>query len=192
MGEDRLPHDTCLRPCFQHHTCCPYSTRWSCCDGSGSVLKCFTEFFKGAWPRHKVLFTCAGGKLPRPVGWMELLGRSCAFQGGPSVILSMWFLHRVPLGMRHSERGWLLHVAAANSPYPVSCSPLWPVCHLGHVQKRCQIRPQCRSQILNSRVWTNTAGASGLDWEDPLQQETVTYSSILAWRILWTEEPGGL
>ena len=29
-------------------------------------------------------------------------------------------------------------------------------------------------------------------WEDPLQKEVATYSSILAWRILWTEEPGRL
>ena len=28
--------------------------------------------------------------------------------------------------------------------------------------------------------------------EDPLEKEMVTYSSILAWRIPWTKEPGGL
>ena len=31
-----------------------------------------------------------------------------------------------------------------------------------------------------------------LGWEDPLEEETATHSSILAWRIPWTEEPGGL
>ena len=31
-----------------------------------------------------------------------------------------------------------------------------------------------------------------LGWEDPLEKETATHSSILAWRISWTEEPGGL
>ena len=31
-----------------------------------------------------------------------------------------------------------------------------------------------------------------LGWEDPLEKETKTRSSILAWRIPWTEEPGGL
>ena len=31
-----------------------------------------------------------------------------------------------------------------------------------------------------------------LDKEDPLEKGMATYSSILAWRILWTEEPGGL
>ena len=31
-----------------------------------------------------------------------------------------------------------------------------------------------------------------LDWEDPLEEEMATHHSILAWRIPWTEEPGGL
>ena len=31
-----------------------------------------------------------------------------------------------------------------------------------------------------------------LDWEDPLEKEMATPSSILAWKIPWTEEPGGL
>ena len=31
-----------------------------------------------------------------------------------------------------------------------------------------------------------------LDWEDPLEKEMATHSNILAWRIVWTEEPGRL
>ena len=31
-----------------------------------------------------------------------------------------------------------------------------------------------------------------LDQKDPLEKGMATHSSILAWRILWTEEPGGL
>ena len=31
-----------------------------------------------------------------------------------------------------------------------------------------------------------------LGWEDPLEKEMVTHSSILAWRIPWTEKPGKL
>ena len=31
-----------------------------------------------------------------------------------------------------------------------------------------------------------------LGWEDPVEEGTATHSSILAWRIPWTEEPGGL
>ena len=39
-----------------------------------------------------------------------------------------------------------------------------------------------------------SAGDPGsiLGWEDPLEKEMVTHSSILAWKISWTEEPGGL
>ena len=36
-----------------------------------------------------------------------------------------------------------------------------------------------------TQVWS-------LGWEDSLQEGMVTVSSILAWRIPWTEEPGGL
>ena len=31
-----------------------------------------------------------------------------------------------------------------------------------------------------------------LGWEDPLEEEMATHSSILAWKIPWTEEPGKL
>ena len=31
-----------------------------------------------------------------------------------------------------------------------------------------------------------------LSWEDPLEEGMATHSSILAWRIPWTEEPGRL
>ena len=31
-----------------------------------------------------------------------------------------------------------------------------------------------------------------LGWEGPLEKEMATHSSSLAWRVPWTEEPGGL
>ena len=30
-----------------------------------------------------------------------------------------------------------------------------------------------------------------LSWEDPLEEKMATHSSIIAWRIPWTKEPGG-
>ena len=36
-------------------------------------------------------------------------------------------------------------------------------------------------------TWVQSLGG-----EDPLEKEMATHSSILAWRVLWTEEPGGL
>ena len=35
-------------------------------------------------------------------------------------------------------------------------------------------------------------GKESLDWEDPLEKGMAVHCSILAWRIPWTEEPGGL
>ena len=41
---------------------------------------------------------------------------------------------------------------------------------------------------------TYSAGdlSSIMGWEDPLEKEMVTHFTILAWRIPWTKEPGGL
>ena len=36
-------------------------------------------------------------------------------------------------------------------------------------------------------MWVQT-----LDWEGPLEKKMLIYSGILAWRILWKEEPGKL
>jgi len=38
-------------------------------------------------------------------------------------------------------------------------------------------------ELQEMRVWS-------LGWEDPLEEDMATHSSILAWRIPWTEEPG--
>ena len=39
---------------------------------------------------------------------------------------------------------------------------------------------------------TQETQVQSLGWEDPLEEEMATCSSILAWEIPWTEEPGGL
>ena len=46
----------------------------------------------------------------------------------------------------------------------------------------------------DSKESTCNAGDAGsiLGWEDPLEEGIATHSSITAWRIPWTEEPGGL
>ena len=35
-------------------------------------------------------------------------------------------------------------------------------------------------------------GVQSLGWDDPLEKEMETHSSILAWKTLWMEESGGL
>jgi len=39
---------------------------------------------------------------------------------------------------------------------------------------------------------TQKTWVPSLGWEDPLEEDMATHSSILAWRIPWTEEPRGL
>ena len=41
-------------------------------------------------------------------------------------------------------------------------------------------------------MWETWVLVRSLGQEDPLQKEMATHSSILAWDIPWTEEPGGL
>ena len=39
---------------------------------------------------------------------------------------------------------------------------------------------------------TEEMWVQSLGWEDPLEEEMAVHSSNLAWKIPWTEEPGGL
>ena len=46
--------------------------------------------------------------------------------------------------------------------------------------------------MVNSLPAIQEAQVESLGWEDPLEKEMATHSSILAWRIPWAEEPGEL
>ena len=48
------------------------------------------------------------------------------------------------------------------------------------------------SQMVKNLPAMREIQVQSLGQEDPLEKEMATHSSILAWRILWTEEPGGL
>ena len=48
------------------------------------------------------------------------------------------------------------------------------------------------AQIVKNLLAMQETCVQSLDREDSLEKEMATHSSILAWRILWTEEPGGL
>ena len=48
------------------------------------------------------------------------------------------------------------------------------------------------AQMIKNLPATWETRIQSLGQEDPLEKEMTTHSSILAWRILWTEEPGGL
>ena len=53
-------------------------------------------------------------------------------------------------------------------------------------------KPSHNESFSNSHERDTEDAGLILGQEDPLEEEMVTHSSILAWRIPWTEEPGGL
>ena len=57
--------------------------------------------------------------------------------------------------------------------------------YLGWTPQWCSLVVKNLPAVQKTWVWF-------LDLEDPLEKERANHSSILAWKILWTEEPGGL
>ena len=48
------------------------------------------------------------------------------------------------------------------------------------------------AQMIKNAPTVQETWARSLDQEDPLEKGRATHSTILTWRIPWTEEPGGL
>ena len=48
------------------------------------------------------------------------------------------------------------------------------------------------TQMVKNLLAAQETGVRSLDQEDPLEKKMAIHSSVLAWRIPWTEEPGGL
>ena len=56
-----------------------------------------------------------------------------------------------------------------------------------HIQRASLVAQTVKSPSAMQETWVRSPG-----WEDPLEKGMAAHSSILAWRIPWTEEPGGL
>ena len=52
--------------------------------------------------------------------------------------------------------------------------------------------PSLVAQMVKNLPTVQETEVRSLGWKDPLEKEMATHSSILAWRIPWTEEPSGL
>ena len=57
----------------------------------------------------------------------------------------------------------------------------------GGIQRASLVAQRLKHLLAMQETWIQSLGQ-----EDPLEKEMATHSSILAWRIPWTEEPGGL
>ena len=54
------------------------------------------------------------------------------------------------------------------------------------------MKPSLVAQLVQNLPAVQETWVQSLGWEGPLEKEMATHSSILAWKISWTEEPGGL
>ena len=54
------------------------------------------------------------------------------------------------------------------------------------------LRTSLGAQTVKNLPAMQETRVQSLGWEDPLEEGMATHSSILAWIIPWTEEPGGL
>ena len=59
--------------------------------------------------------------------------------------------------------------------------------YLGFPSDSAGKEPTCQWKRETQKIWVRS-----LDQEDALEKEIATHSSILAWKIPWTEKPGGL
>ena len=57
---------------------------------------------------------------------------------------------------------------------------------------RLSIRASLIAQLVKNLPAVQEAWVRSLGREDPLEKEMATHSSIIVWKISWTEEPGGL
>ena len=64
---------------------------------------------------------------------------------------------------------------------------LLSICHLSFFDRASLVAQTVENLSAVQKTLVQSVGG-----EDPLEKETATHSSILAWRIPWTEEPGGL
>ena len=55
-----------------------------------------------------------------------------------------------------------------------------------------ELRASLVAQSVRNLPAVKETRVRSLGWEDPLEKEMATHSSILSWEVSWTEEPSGL
>ena len=101
-----------------------------------------------------------------------------------------WRLSCVRLGMRLCQLSLSLSLIAAP---PRFLELHREACRLSFLSFFLQTLISCfLAQRLKRLPAMRETSVRSLGWEDSLEKEMATHSSILAWRIPWTEEPGGL
>ena len=106
--------------------------------------------------------------------------------------------HQAPLSMGFFQAGileWIAFPPPWDLPSPgiKPTSPAFPALQEDSLPLgRHESWASPVAQLVNSLPAMQENRVQSLGWEDPLEKEMATHSSILAWRNPWTEEPGGL
>ena len=96
-------------------------------------------------------------------------------------------VHQVLLSMGFYWQDILEWVAISSSRVS-SWSRDWT--HISYIS--CIAGASLVAQSVKNLPVVQETWVQSLGWEDPLEKEMATHFSILAWKISWTEEPGGL
>ena len=81
----------------------------------------------------------------------------------------------------------LLHGQANSIPLSHRGSLIWVYGYNFHTHRTSLVAQTVKRLSTMREIWVQALG-----WEDPLEKGMATHSSILAWEIPWTEEPGRL
>ena len=103
------------------------------------------------------------------------------------------FLHKLhtPLLSKFSDSRPSLPLDAGDAKRRKTHSPLKTNPWSGNITPLPQ-RASLGAQMVKNLPALRDTQVQSLGWKHPLEKEMATHSSILAWRISWTEEPGGL
>ena len=71
--------------------------------------------------------------------------------------------------------------------FSVDGGDVFPPCYLTGANEASLVAQMVKHLSAMQDTWVQS-----LDWEDPLEKEMASHSSILAWKIPWMEEPGRL
>ena len=83
-----------------------------------------------------------------------------------------------------------ISLSIANFPSKRLCHFTLP--SMVYESEQCSLWASLVAQCSRSCLTMQETQVQSLGWEDPLEKEMATRSSILAWETPWTEEPGGL
>ena len=123
----------------------------------------------------ETIYGFASSPLLVSAKWGGCPGRSCKPGRGKGTALPVSF-HVIPESITPAS-----HVHLGHACFFLSLPGAYQV---ALVVKKKKICPPFQE--------TQKTGVQSLGWEDPLEKEMATHSSILAWKIPWAEEPGQL